>query len=1800
MSNLLSLLRNARAHKFNNKQKTHSHGSKTSKHKRFIWEYLEPRVLPAVDPAAIAALMGPPDTGDTAIVTATEHHYIDLDEASGTGFQDPETFGGRRIAQGFINYAGYEEVYGEFNYEQFLVIEEEEGPQGGPGGIVEEDAFAFDALANNNAGATGTSQFTQSETTVIAFGNTVLIGFNDSGSLAGGTNKFTGFSRSTDGGVTFVDGGVLPTNPGGDFGDPVLARNDTTGRVYFSTLGGGTAGTIQMFRSDDGGATWMLPVNATPGGNGEDKQWHTVDNIAGPGNGNVYMVSRRFGGTATGIYFFRSTDHGDTFGPTGGLLIAAATQPVQGAFVTVGTDHSVYVFWLQGTGTAQTIQMRKSTDQGQTFGAPVTVVSGVTGGGNGDLALTGIRQGTATASLFRSNAFPHAAVNPVNGNIYVTYNSDGPGADRGDVFVVQSVDGGVTWGAPIKVNDDVTTTDQFQPTLAVTPEGDKLGIFYTSRQEDPANNLFKYYGRIADISGSTLTFTPSFAISDTASLPEFGRDTPVNPTYMGDYNTASATTGFFHVVWSDNRDDLPGGAGRKDPNVYYKAIDLGLTVRSTSPLNGAVVSTIPLDYVVNFSDPIQAATVDASDFTVDGVAANSFTINSPTQVTFRYLTAPFSVNGLHTMAMAADSILRSSDGDTLAAFSGSFRWDSLLLQVTSVVPPTGGTFFLPAPFTYDVNFNEAISPTSVQTWDLVVGGIVGATVSAVTVLPGNTTARFTIAGLVDQGTLTANIMAGAIADAFGNPGGAFSAIYQVDVVTASYPTPLINKTPLGSLIYDPTQNGVISFAGDVDNYTLSVDPNQTFSVILTTTTTTFQPQIEIRDPSNALRGFASAPAAGQAAIIQTNYALVGGVYNFAVSGAGNTLGAFTLQVILNSALELEGRLPSAVNNGLINVMETAVNAVDSGWIELAGFHSATNNSYQVGSPATGVFFRNYTTFTLSSWTPTILSAELRIFNPATGYSSPDPTETYTLFDVSATAAALDTTRPAGDPTGMAIFDDLGSGTIYGTRTVSSADNNTSVSIPLNAAAVAALNAAIGSTISFGGAITTLGPAVQTMFNGSTGALGQVQLILRSMGPTQSIDSSFITLSTPQASAERLAVLGQAEAGNFIATPVAATFEDISTTGTLIAFLTNQDNAAASIQIPFAFPFYGVSNTTVIVGSNGLLNFVLPQLAPANTDLTTIPTNATIAPFWDDLHTGGGLPNSNVYFQTLGTGNNQHLTVQWNNVRFATGGVAGDTITFQVQLYADGRIQFNYLDLVSGTAPGNDGASATVGVKAAGTQGPSRLLLAFNNGPNAFVGTGQSTLLTVTPPTSDYYSLALDAGEIVTLAATGQTPGNLNLQLRDSSDNVLATGVSSSNLTSVISNFAVPTGGIYYARITGDGASLPYSLVVTKNAAFDTEDNSAAITAQTLITEGALGSISGAATIIASDTGWIATDGTHMAANSNYIVGQATFNGDPLSTFRDYFTFSLPTTGTIIGAELRIINPTGGYISPDPTETYTLFDVSATPAALDAERAAGNLTGMAIHADLGSGTVYGTRVFSSADNNTTVAITLNAAALSAINAAIGSTISFGGAITSLAGTSQQTVFAFSGAPGAVQLVLQLARDDWYSITLPGTANALRLETSTPGDGPGEFANTLNPIIELYDSSGTTLIASGVAMADGRNEFILATGLTPGGTYKVRVNGQGGTTGEYFLTRTFSSMATIVDLGWPTVEEDTTWSSALNDPVILEGWNSDVDSYAVAVKKLRPFLDDIFYDDVDKEAGITGDDWFFVTDTLDERY
>lgn len=225
-------------------------------------------------------------------------------------------------------------------------------------------------------------------------------------------------------------------------------------------------------------------------------------------------------------------------------------------------------------------------------------------------------------------------------------------------------------------------------------------------------------------------------------------------------------------------------------------------------------------------------------------------------------------------------------------------------------------------------------------------------------------------------------------------------------------------------------------------------------------------------------------------------------------------------------------------------------------------------------------------------------------------------------------------------------------------------------------------------------------------------------------------AKFRSLAAAAATAAALAVSPASQAAfTYTAAAVPFSFTDISGTGTVVAGLTNQDDTAVSVGIGFTFGFYASTSSSVFVSSNGLLTFGSGNTTFTNADLTTSPVQAAIAAFWDDLHAGGGAASSNVFTQTSGAAGSRQFIVQWNDVRFFSGGTPGDTLTLQAILFeATGDILFNYLDLVSGTAGGNNGASATVGVKNVGAQGSDRLLLAFNNGPNAFVGTGQSTLI----------------------------------------------------------------------------------------------------------------------------------------------------------------------------------------------------------------------------------------------------------------------------------------------------------------------------------------------------------------------------------------------------------------------------------------------------------------------------------------
>ena len=176
------------------------------------------------------------------------------------------------------------------------------------------------------------------------------------------------------------------------------------------------------------------------------------------------------------------------------------------------------------------------------------------------------------------------------------------------------------------------------------------------------------------------------------------------------------------------------------------------------------------------------ATVQASDFTVNGIPANTVCLRQRqyhAHLPLQHLAGD--TQGPQTMHIPAGAFIRDSDNMPNFEFNCSFCYAITPLMVTTTVPPVGGTFTPPAPgdYNYDVNFNQAVDPASVTTADLTLTGNAGGSVTAVQLINGNMTARFTL-HFNFGGSVTASIGAGTITANRCNPDAAFTGNYTVE------------------------------------------------------------------------------------------------------------------------------------------------------------------------------------------------------------------------------------------------------------------------------------------------------------------------------------------------------------------------------------------------------------------------------------------------------------------------------------------------------------------------------------------------------------------------------------------------------------------------------------------------------------------------------------------------------------------------------------------------------------------------------------------------------------------------------------------------------------------------------------------------------------------------------------------------------------------------------------------------------------------------------------------------------------
>ena len=151
------------------------------------------------------------------------------------------------------------------------------------------------------------------------------------------------------------------------------------------------------------------------------------------------------------------------------------------------------------------------------------------------------------------------------------------------------------------------------------------------------------------------------------------------------------------------------------------------------------------------------------------------------------------------------------------------------------------------------------------------------------------------------------------------------------------------------------------------------------------------------------------------------------------------------------------------------------------------------------------------------------------------------------------------------------------------------------------------------------------------------------------------------------------------------------------------------------------------------------------------------------------------------------------------------------------------------------------------------------------------------------------------------------------------------------------------------------------------------------------------------TVVANNaSGWFDSTGSHFGSNQNYIA--AAYSG---LFFNDFFVFNVSgVTAAVTSASFTVysytVDSSSEAVYPIP---YSLHDVS-TPVSVLTSNNSGNT---AAFDDLASGSYYGGRTYTTADSNTFQTITLDAAAIADINAAIAGSGSFvlGGSTNPLA-------------------------------------------------------------------------------------------------------------------------------------------------------------------------------------------------------
>lgn len=355
--------------------------------------------------------------------------------------------------------------------------------------------------------------------------------------------------------------------------DPAVAF-DADGNVYVaygvSVFSGGVDRTsLVVCKSTDGGQTYQpaafvgTPAPRVLNVPGNDK-WvlATGRDPVLPGQQNVYIawtwnIPTPAGNVDQQIAVSRSTDGGLTFSTP--VVInddsIAGRDRALVADPSVGPNGELYVSWNDIDATDAMILVDRSLDGGLTWGTDVLVSPAAMAWRTPIPAQPD--RGVGAAPVSDVDVSP----GPFRGRVYITYCQ--PGANGLDILLRYSDDQAQTWSAPVRVNDDPTTRDQFLPWIDVGRDDGAVRVVFYDARHDPNNKLVFVYSGLSRTGG--VDFEPNQQVADW-----FSNNSVDNPLrYQGDfleYIGVATWNDAAYVVWTDTRNEL---ANRNEGPQYY-------------------------------------------------------------------------------------------------------------------------------------------------------------------------------------------------------------------------------------------------------------------------------------------------------------------------------------------------------------------------------------------------------------------------------------------------------------------------------------------------------------------------------------------------------------------------------------------------------------------------------------------------------------------------------------------------------------------------------------------------------------------------------------------------------------------------------------------------------------------------------------------------------------------------------------------------------------------------------------------------------------------------------------------------------------------------------------------------------------------------------------------------------------------------------------------------------------------------------------------------------------------------------